>query len=476
LNSRIYKHILLVLSLLIYSFLFFNPVSAQASGPIYIVQPGDSLSSIAARFNVTVAALMDANHIADPNFLDSGQQLIIPGLEGITGVLDTEIINFGDSYRSLERRTQVPEELFKRLNHLVSPSEFYVGASMIIPVEQSEPEPTSRLTPASGESLFELAVKENSDTWTLASFNHLSGTWDGLPGDVLYVRGGSSGELAGDQAAGGLPSAFISAEIRDLPIKQGRTGVIKVKTEAGATLGGMLVDHELHFFPIDDGTQVALQGVHALLDPGVYPLRLDATLPDGTKQSFEQMVLVVSGNYPKEALTVSTELIDPAVTGPEDLRVESITSPVTPGKSWQGKFSLPVYVPAGEQPCIYDWFGTRRAYNGGDYDQLHAGIDYGVCFAEHPFDIYAAAAGTVVFTGPLTVRGNATIIDHGWGIYSGYWHQEESYVSVGQVVQQGELIGKIGGTGRVTGPHLHWEMWVNGIQVDPLDWLAQVYP
>jgi murein DD-endopeptidase MepM/ murein hydrolase activator NlpD len=82
----------------------------------------------------------------------------------------------------------------------------------------------------------------------------------------------------------------------------------------------------------------------------------------------------------------------------------------------------------------------------------------------------------VVFSEKLTVRGNATIIDHGQGIYSGFWHQEESYVSVGDLVVAGQLIGKIGGTGRVTGPHLHWEIWVNGIQVDPLDWLDTLIP
>ena len=67
----------------------------------------------------------------------------------------------------------------------------------------------------------------------------------------------------GEQSTSGLPSAFISAEIRDLPIKQGGTGVIKVKTIPNVTLGGILVDHQLHFFPMEDGTQVALQGVHA---------------------------------------------------------------------------------------------------------------------------------------------------------------------------------------------------------------------
>jgi len=103
-------------------------------------------------------------------------------------------------------------------------------------------------------------------------------------------------------------------------------------------------------------------------------------------------------------------------------------------------------------------------------------VDYGIYSTEKPFDIYAPAPGVVVFSEKLSVRGNATIIDHGQGIYSGFWHQEESYVKVGDVVTAGQLIGKIGSTGRVTGPHLHWEIWVNGVQVDPLDWLDALIP
>jgi hypothetical protein len=270
-----------------------------------------------------------------------------------------------------------------------------------------------------------------------------------------------------------LPSAFVSAKIRDLPLRQGGTGVIIVKAISGVSLGGVLVDHPLHFFPMADGTQVALQGVHAMLTPGVYPLRVDATLPDGTKQSYEQMILVTSGYYPKDpVLTVDPTTIDPAITGPENDQILSIVSPLTTQKFWDGVFSLPV----ATDYCIYSRFGDRRSFNGSDYIYFHAGVDYGVCSKTNPYDIYATAPGIVVFTGPLTVRGNATIIDHGWGIFSGYWHQETSYVTVGQQVQAGELIGKIGATGRVTGPHLHWELWVNGVQVEPLDWLNQPYP
>ncbi len=456
--------------MLILSFMA-QPVSAQASGPVYIVQSGDTLSSIAARFNVTIGDLETANPSIDPNFISEGQEIVIPGLDGVAGVLETRVVNLGDSFKGFVRHTQVPAEILEKLNHLVSPSELYVGATMIVPAEDDQAELTASTGLASGESLLESAITQNTDPWTLADLNGLAGTWDGLPGDALYAPGSGFA-----QASVGLPSSFLSVEIPSLPMKQGGTTEILVHTLPGVKLGGSLVDHPLNFFSMQDGTQVALQGVHALLDPGVYPLQLNATLPDGSQQSFEQMVLVVSGNYPKETLSVSTELIDPTVTGPEDEQVAKITAPVTPAQRWQGMFSLPVYVPSGEQPCIYDRFGTRRSFNGSAYDYFHSGIDYGVCFAEHPFDIYAAAPGTVVFSGPLTVRGNATFIDHGEGIYTAYFHQKEIYVSAGQQVQAGELIGQIGDTGRVTGPHLHFEMWAGGVQVDPQDWLDRAHP
>jgi murein DD-endopeptidase MepM/ murein hydrolase activator NlpD len=68
------------------------------------------------------------------------------------------------------------------------------------------------------------------------------------------------------------------------------------------------------------------------------------------------------------------------------------------------------------------------------------------------------------------------MIDHGWGIFSGYWHQSESFVQVGDTVEAGEVIGLVGATGRVTGAHLHWEVWVNQVQVNPMVWLEQNFP
>jgi murein DD-endopeptidase MepM/ murein hydrolase activator NlpD len=457
----------LLLLVLVSSF-FAQPVSAQSSGPVYIVQSGDTLSFIASRFNVSLADLEAANPNIDPNNLAPGQQLVIPGLEGVSGVLDTEIISFGDSLRSLRRRTQVSDEQLIRLNHLVSPSELYVGTSLIVPKDENQTTLNTRISPSAGESLLEMAVKQNSDPWTLSDLNKLDGTWETIPGDVLYSPTGNN-----EGNATGLPSAFESASIEPLPMVQGATEVIRVKTQDGASLSGTLVDKPLQFAE-DNGDQVALEGVHAMLEPGVYPLRLETTLADGSKQSFEQMVLVTSGNYPNEDILLNDpSTIDPAVTEPEMAQIVSITSPFTSNRYWSGIFSSP----AADPSCFTSRYGTRRTYKVTNTDitvpGFHSGLDF--CGGEG-LPITAPAPGRVVFAGPLIVRGNATIIDHGWGVYSGFWHQSQILVKVGDMVEQGQQIGVVGGTGRVTGAHLHWDLWVNGVQVNPLAWLNQAYP
>jgi len=460
------KSILLSILLLAITSLTIYPVAAQTGGPVYIVQSGDTFYSIANRFNVTFNDLLEANSGIDPNLLSPGQEIVIPGLDGISGVLDTEIIKYGDTLRSLSRRTQVSDEQLIRLNRLVSPTELYVGISLIIPKQEGQQEITSRVNLGQGESLLELSVKQNSAPWLLAEVNKQEGLWSSLPNDVLYSPSGS------DDTATGLPSAFLSASISPLPLIQGGTEVIRVQTMGNSPVSGLLVDHQLHFLA-GPNDQFALQGVHALLEPGVYPFRIETILPDGTKQSFEQMVLVREGDYYSEELYVDPGTIDPAVTEPETQNIAAITSPFTPIQYWTGAF---------QSPAIYkdqytSRYGVRRLYHGTGTDLTIQGFHSGLDFAGgEGLQIFAPAPGRVVFAAPLTVRGNATIIDHGLGVYSGFWHQSEQMVNVGDTVEQGQVIGLVGGTGRATGAHLHWEVWVNGVQVDPIDWLNQVYP
>lgn len=447
------------------------PAAAQTPepppGPVYIVQPGDSLWDIAIRFNVTVTDLLSYNNLSGANIY-VGDRLVIPGMPELSGILAIQPMPLGETLRSLSRRNGVDPATLVRLNRLVSPAELYAGYGLIALQQEGAAGLDTRASLQPGETLLELAVRQGTSPWTLAQVNGLDPAAAALPGDVLLLP---SGGIA--SAPSGLPPSIVSLEMDSLPIAQGQTAQVRIELADGSTPSGMLVDHPLRFFPTGSGGWVALQGVHAMTEPGAHPFRVEVALPDGSTQSFEQMIRVQDGHFRQDPiLQVDPSTIDPAVTEPENKLLLSLTAPATPDKLWQGIFQLPV----DEQFCIRSMYGNRRSYNGSDFVYFHTGVDYGVCSRGHPFDIYAPASGVVVFAGPLTVRGNATIIDHGWGIYSGLWHQDEIYVSVGDHVQAGQLVGKIGATGRVTGPHLHWEVWANSIQVDPLQWLDEEFP
>ncbi len=462
--------------LLIAFSLFFTapPVKAQGSteGPTYIVQAGDTLWDIASRFNVNLDNLMAVNGLKDGNLV-VGQEVIIPGLEGVSGVLRTETVPYGDNLRSLQRRTQAPQNILRQLNRLVSPTELYAGVSLIVPLDEDTPPLSARVSLKIGETLLEEAIRQNSDIWTLAEINSLSSTSSALPGEILYVPA-DEGEVAN---ANGLPSAFLSASVEKLPLAQGSTAIIRVAVTEDATLSGSLVsdqEYSLEFFPDGENTFVALQGVHAMTEPGAYPLRLEATFPDGRVESYEQMVLIVSAGYPNDPiLIVPPETLDPTITQDEQDVLIATISQVSPERLWTGVFTNP----SAYENCFTSRYGSRREYRADDgsitYFSFHSGLDF--CGGTG-LQIDATANGVVVFAGDTIVRGNATIIDHGQGIFSGYWHQSESYVSVGDTVEAGQVIGLVGATGRVTGAHLHWEVWVNGVQVNPMVWLERSFP
>jgi murein DD-endopeptidase MepM/ murein hydrolase activator NlpD len=444
----------------------------QPDGPVYIVQDGDSLWDIALRFGVSLDALEQANGITDPNQIGVGARLVIPGLEGIQGVLTTEDVPFGENLKSLSRRYQVPEDILIRLNHLTSPEELYAGASLIIPDQNAQTQATTRTELNSGLSMLELAVIDHVNPWALVTTNALSGTWSALPGDVMRLPGSGAPSGTDQDVPGALPEAITALSLVPRPLVQGKAAVLHISGPAGLTLNGTLVDHDLHFFPEGNGEYVSLQGIHALTEPGLYPLSLNGILPSGQTFFFSQSVFVKGGDYPYDPpLTVSPETLDPAVTKPEDAQWMALTAPFSPEKLWDGLFTSPAPPPFDD--CWPSRFGDRRSYNGSDYIYFHSGLDF--CGGVGT-KILAPAAGTVIFTGPLTVRGNATVIDHGWGVYTGYMHQSEILVQPGDHVEAGQVIGLVGGTGRVTGPHLHWEVIIGDVQVDPMDWLNETYP
>ncbi|MBM3180312.1 MAG: LysM peptidoglycan-binding domain-containing protein [Chloroflexi bacterium] len=465
LSKLLFISLAVVLPLVIYS-----PVTAQDGGqdqPYYIVQEGDSLWEIAARFGVTLEDLQQANNISDPGQVVTGARLVIPGLNGVNSRLDTITVSYGETLRSLSRRYNLSDTALAQLNRFISPAELYAGATLIVPVTENQSSSfAGRAGLTSGQSLLELAVLRGEDVWSLTLDNNLQGTWAGLPGDTLRVAGNSQTD-----APTGLPEPITKVEVDPLFMIQGGTTAVKVYAPPGIAMGGSLADRTLNFFPQDYG-YVALQGIHAMISPGLYLLTLAGELPGGERFAFSQDVLVQNANFTYDpSLQVDPVTVDPAVTGPESELWVSLGVPVTPEKMWDDLFASPV--PPEFTKCWPSLFGNRRSYNGSTYDYFHSGLDF--C-GQTGTELYASAPGKVVYTGELTVRGGVVVIDHGWGVYTAYDHLSKTLVQPGDMVQPGQVIGLGGATGRTTGPHLHWEVWVGGVQVNPQDWLTRAYP
>jgi murein DD-endopeptidase MepM/ murein hydrolase activator NlpD len=456
--------IIFIISTLLLPFESASAQSTLPSGPVYIVQEGDYLLDIAVRFHVSLVDLENANGIVDPNQITIGQQLVIPGLEGIQGILTTEEISYGETLHSLSLRYHLSMDMLKRLNHLTSPNELYAGYSLVILQNNDPPSMGKRITLSTGQSLLELAILNGTDPWTILAKNQADNSTSLLPGDIIRAPGEN------DSGPGALPPVISSINISGLI--QGQTAEFQISGSEGVSITGSTMDHTLNFFTNVDGNYSALQGVHAMAQPGLYPLTLSINQPDGFIFNFSQDVLVITGDFLyDQPLSVDPATLDPEITVPEDTQWLHLATHISPEMFWQGVFSLPVEPVYAE--CFTSRFGSRRSYNGSDYIYFHTGLDF--C-GQIGNPIYATASGVVVFAGPLTVRGNATMIDHGHGVFSAYMHQSEILVNVGDKVEQGQLIGRVGNTGRVEGPHLHFEVLVGGVQVDPLEWLNQTFP
>jgi murein DD-endopeptidase MepM/ murein hydrolase activator NlpD len=448
-----------------------SPVYAQedpAGNPIYIVKAGDTLWTIARNLHINYAEMLSVNGLTENSSIIPGTELVIPGLGEIGGVVSTVRVPYGETLQSISRRYHVPEETLIKINRLTSPFELYVGVSAVLAGEDEVTDQSGkRISLGVEESTLELAIQENLNPWTIVLDNAQDGSWDLLPGEVLFTPGSENG------GPGGLPEEIQSVSFKPEEFIQGHTYVISLDVPDGAQVTGSLGEYPLSFFTEDGEEYLSLQGLHAKETPGLRALSVSGTLTDGTPFALTQMVEVFSGNYPFEPdiVGVPQETVGIEITENETRELKQVTDLATQTKYWMGDFSIPV--PPALDGAYASYFGSRRSYNGSGYFYYHTGLDY---FSTIGGDIYSAAPGKVVFTGSLLLHGNTTLIDHGWGVYSLYAHQSEFMVSEGQQINAGTLIGRVGSTGRSTGPHLHWEIWVGGIQVDPLDWLENSYP
>ena len=440
---------------------------AQAQGPTYIVQDGDTLSGIATTFGTTVDALAQANNITDPSAIQPGLKLTIPGFEGITGVLSTHTVAFGEDLATLSRQFGLSEASVMKLNHLVNPAGLYLGQQVILPQDSGRSlKGAATLLPNPGDTRLAWAVKQGVNPWALAQdYGTADKSWL-LPVAPIYAP-------ASGNSMSALPAPVLELTADPPAAIQGTTEVISVQLSGPAQLEGAMGPWPLNFVTETADTEVALQGSDALTDPGLYDLRLDVTVADGDgpTYSYSQPIKLRAGDYGFDPiLNVPPDTLDPANTVPEEELVNKIVTPVTSEKMWSGPFQFPSTYYTKSFPSV---FGTRRNYNGEGYTRYHTGLDF---YGPAGTPILAPAKGKVVFTGPLVVRGNVTIIDHGWGVYTMYDHQSQIDVKVGDIVEPGQQIGLVGGTGRVTGPHLHWEIRVGMVPVNPLQWVQTTFP
>jgi murein DD-endopeptidase MepM/ murein hydrolase activator NlpD len=212
----------------------------------------------------------------------------------------------------------------------------------------------------------------------------------------------------------------------------------------------------------------ALVGVDLVQNPGKYDLKLTARSPDGGAFSCNVNISVQEGKFAIEKLSVAKEFVEPSAeeaarAEKEGQHLHEIYSTVTPERLWAGKFRLPLDGARNAKN-----FGRRRVLNGQPRSP-HSGMDLPAA-AGTP--IHAAQRGRVVLAEELFFGGNAVVVDHGLGVYTFYAHMQSIGVAVGDMVEKGALLGKVGATGRVTGPHLHWGLTIGDARVNPMQILA----
>jgi murein DD-endopeptidase MepM/ murein hydrolase activator NlpD len=208
-----------------------------------------------------------------------------------------------------------------------------------------------------------------------------------------------------------------------------------------------------------------LLGVDLEKAPGAYELTVTGQTSDGEKVACNAMVEVKQGRFATEKLTVGKQFVEPS---PEQIKradeerqkLRDIFDRVTPERLWDGKFRIPL-----DGATTGSNFGKRRILNGVP-GSPHGGADLPGTTGT---PVHAAQRGRVVLAEELFFAGNTVVVDHGLGIYTFYGHLSKIDVKVGDALETGAVLGEVGATGRVTGPHLHWGLTVERARVNPLE-------
>jgi murein DD-endopeptidase MepM/ murein hydrolase activator NlpD len=226
-----------------------------------------------------------------------------------------------------------------------------------------------------------------------------------------------------------------------------------------STQTARLNNRTIKLFPQADGTSLGLMPISVLAKPATYELEW---LDEHGTALHKTEIEVVNAHYRKQNVVLSKALSALRSTSDERERVGAFLKEVSAERYWQEPFEAPI------PGCITSPFGVTRLHNGKPTGEYHAGLDQRGPLAG---PIHAVAAGTVKIVRKFELRGGTVAIDHGQGLESIYLHMSDFAVKEGDHVNEGDVIGYVGSTGRSTGPHLHWTLYANGQPISPLQWI-----
>ncbi len=259
-------------------------------------------------------------------------------------------------------------------------------------------------------------------------------------------------------------AAGLELTLSTIEPPQGAIILLEVRSAFPAEVKATWADQSLHFWQEGD-SHLALLGVDLRRRASQLPLTVESKRSNGQEIGCSTPVTIRDGNFVVQKITVQKKFVDLSAEDLERSRRETnqllrIFRAVTAARLWEGAFQLPVKGVKGSGS-----FGKRRILNDQPRSP-HSGEDFP---APAGTPVRAPQRGRVVMASDLFFSGNTIVLDHGLGLYTFYGHLESMAVKNGQVVKPGEVIGRVGATGRVTGPHLHWSARLNKARVNPLD-------
>lgn len=247
------------------------------------------------------------------------------------------------------------------------------------------------------------------------------------------------------------------AQVVDPPrtIRQGNT--LRVRGP-GAAVTARMGDRTIRLFPLDGGS-LGLMPVPVEQKPGEY--KIDLLDKDG-KPITNVPIQVLDAHFRKQNVVIGQSLAELKPSPGETETVNEFRNAVSEVRHWSEPLALPV------RGCMTSPFGVQRYMNGKPTGNFHGGLDQR---SPAGTPVHAVDGGIVKIVRNWNLHGGTVGIDHGQGLESIYLHMSKLAVAEGAVVQKGDVVGYVGTTGRSTAPHLHWSLYVNGVPVNPRDWV-----